>query len=391
MSLECILACVLAAALGGGTVWFFWGRHALSYYRRAIDAEDRYGLLTQHLAASVIVRDPEMKALFVSPYTEILSGFPASQFTNSIPDFFQSRVHPDDRALFDRAYEVTRAGEPFQVRYRLMHASDVEVWVESRTVPIFGDEGEVIASLTITFDVTRAVLAQQQVEEKSREVEDFTSMVSHDLKSPLFTLKGMVQMLEEERDRMPATALEPLSHLSHNVTRLTQLVTSILDYSRTISRQHKSAPIDLDTVMKEVLLDFTPALKGVSGEIQIDEGLGSVLGDDLALIQVFSNLFSNAIKYRHPDRRLKIRVVHELAPSLKLTRVSVKDNGQGISAENLALLFRPFQRFHQNNIEGSGIGLASVRKLVQRMGGEIVATSDGSSGTTFTLTLRRPA
>jgi signal transduction histidine kinase len=109
------------------------------------------------------------------------------------------------------------------------------------------------------------------------------------------------------------------------------------------------------------------------------------------MTQIFSNIISNAIKYRHPERRLKIRIVHELAPSLKLTRLSIKDNGRGISADNLVLLFRPFQRFHPADVEGSGIGLASVRKLITRMGGEIVATSDGESGTTFTITLRRPS
>ncbi len=388
--LPAILYLCLGAIAGGATVWILWGRDGATNKQRALDAEDRYGLLTQHLAASVIVRDPEMKALFVSPYTEILTGFSASQFPNSDPDLYQSRVHPEDRAIYDRAYQVTKAGEPFQVRYRLLHASEVEVWVESRTVPILGDSGEVIASLTITFDVTRTVLAQQQMEEKSREVEDFTSMVSHDLKSPLFTLKGMIQMLEEDRDRMPPSSLEPLGHLSRNVERLTQLVSSILDYSRTVSRQHKSTPVDLDLIINDVLLDFKPMLTSVGAEVEVDAGLGSVLGDDLALIQIFSNVLSNAIKYRHPDRKLKIRVVHELAPSLKLTRLSIKDNGQGISEENLKLLFRPFQRFHPTPVEGSGIGLASVRKLVHRMGGEIIATSDGTSGTTFTITLRRP-
>jgi signal transduction histidine kinase len=381
----------LGAAFALGAGWYLWGRTASALQQRALDAEDRYGLLTQHLAASVIVRDPDMRALFVSPYTEILTGFPAAQFTTTIPDLFDSRVHPEDKALYDRAYQVTKTGEPFQVRYRLLHATDVEVWVESRTVPILGDSGEVIASLTITFDVSRAVLSQQQVEEKSREVEDFTSMVSHDLKSPLFTLKGMVQLLEEERSRMPPSALEPLDHLSRNVERLTQLVTSILDYSRTVSRQHKSTAVELDTVLREVLLDFAPAIKAADAEVQIDEELGTVLGDDLAMTQIFSNIISNAIKYRHPERRLKIRIVHELAPSLKLTRLSIKDNGRGISADNLVLLFRPFQRFHPADVEGSGIGLASVRKLITRMGGEIVATSDGESGTTFTITLRRPS
>lgn len=388
--LPTLLYLCVSAIVGGAIVWIFWGRTSAANKQRALDAEERYALLTQHLAASVIVRNPDMQALFVSPYTEILTGFPAGQFANSSPDLYQSRVHPEDRAIFDRAYQVTKAGEPFQVRYRLIHASEVEVWVESRTVPILGDSGEVIASLAITFDVTRTVLAQQQMEEKSREVEDFTNMVSHDLKSPLFTLRGMIQMLEEDRDKMPASSLEPLGHLTRNVERLTQLVTSILDYSRTVSRQHKSTSVDLDAIVKDVLLDFTPALKAADGGVEVDEGLGSVLGDDLALIQIFSNLFSNAIKYRHPDRKLKIRVVHDLAPSLKLTRVAVKDNGHGISEENLKLLFRPFQRFHPTPVEGSGIGLASVRKLVHRMGGEIAATSDGVSGTTFTITLRRP-
>ena len=384
----------LAMAVTVLACWLIWGRRFQHAHQRAVDAEERYALLTNHLAASIIVRDPQLRVLFASPYTAVLTGYPVDQFLSpavgDAPDLFNSLVHTDDRAIYNRAYQITQAGEPFQIRYRIRHHSDVEVWVESRTVPILGDTGEVIASLTISFDVTGSVRTQQQVEEKSREVEDFTSMVSHDLKSPLFTLRGMVQLIEEERSKLPTNLHEPLDHLTRNVTRLTQLVSSILDYSRTISRQHKSAPVELDKIVGDIALDFLPQLKEVAGELQIDEGLGQVLGDELAYVQIFSNILSNAIKYRHPERPLKIRVVHEIAPSLKCTRVSIKDNGSGISAENLSKLFRPFQRFHGREIEGSGIGLASVRKLLSRMGGDITASSDGESGTTFTITMRRP-
>ena len=351
-------------------------------------ATERYKLLTTNLAAAVIVRDHGGRILYCSPYTEILTGYPVSEMQEGESDFFESIVHDEDLSKYTRSLQVIKHGEPFQFRYRFWHKTGLLMWAESRTVPILDDDGSVISSLSITLDVTGNVRYQRQVEEKNKELQDFTYMVSHDLKSPIFTLKGMLGILLEELGGPPKPELaEPLEHMQRALHRLEQLVTSVLEYSRASSFEPKHERVELSGLVREVLEDFKPQLSSCGGTVTVAEELPAVLGDNLKLVQIFSNLIGNAIKYRSPDRPLSISVSAKPSGDPRVVHIVVTDNGFGVPPDKLDLIFRPFQRLHGKEIEGSGIGLACVRKLIERLGGEIVCESDGSSGSAFILSL----
>jgi signal transduction histidine kinase len=303
-------------------------------------------------------------------------------------DFFERIVHEEDRSKYNRSLQVTSHGEPFQFRYRFWHKTGLLMWAESRTVPILDDEGVVISSLSITLDVTGNVRYQRQVEEKNSELQDFTYMVSHDLKSPIFTLKGMLGILVEELGSGPSPALaEPVDHMHRALRRLEQLVTSVLEYSRASSFESKQERVELDGLLREVVDDFRPHLDQCGGGVSLSDKLPAVIGDTLRLTQVFSNLFSNAVKYRSPQRPLCVTVQPRAALDPKMCLIAFTDNGLGIPPDKLEIVFRPFHRLHGTEIEGSGIGLACVKKLLERLGGSIVAESDGATGTTFLISL----
>jgi signal transduction histidine kinase len=114
-----------------------------------------------------------------------------------------------------------------------------------------------------------------------------------------------------------------------------------------------------------------------------------VLGNKTQLYQVFSNLIGNAIKYKSSDRPLIISINPERSVSRRKTSIRVSDNGRGISAERLETIFKPFNRAGEEAIEGTGVGLASVKKLVEKLGGSIHVDSAVGGGTSFTIELRQ--
>jgi signal transduction histidine kinase len=114
-----------------------------------------------------------------------------------------------------------------------------------------------------------------------------------------------------------------------------------------------------------------------------------VLGNKTHLYQVFSNLIGNAIKYKTSDRPLIISINSDKASSRRKTSIVVSDNGRGISSDKIDTIFKPFNRAGEESIEGTGVGLASVKKLVEKLGGSIKVESDVASGTSFTIELRK--
>lgn len=349
---------------------------------------ERYELLTANLAAAVVIRDSDNRIRYCSPYTEVLTGYPIATMYDSKEDFFLSITHPDDQATFRRALAVAAVGEPFQHRYRLFHKSGMEIWVETRTVPILNEQGEVSSSLSTTLDVTGTVRYQRQVEEKNKDLQDFTYMVSHDLKAPIATVKGMVNVLNEDFAKsMPQDSKEMVDHISKAADRLHHLVSSILEYSRVASQSISNARVDLNEVMSDVLADYATQIKETQASIELPSNLPSVLGGKTQLYQILSNLVGNAIKYRSPSKPLVLRVkAKELAFRHRVT-LSFEDNGRGIPNDKLDSVFRPFQRAHGNDIEGSGIGLACVKKLAEKLGGTISVESAEDKGSAFTLEL----
>lgn len=347
-------------------------------------------VLSDNLVAAVVLRNVEGRVLYCSPYTEVLTGYGIQEILNAPGDFFEDVMHPDDREQYRRAIKICESGEAFQYKYRLFHRTGIEMWVETRTVPILNEDGIPASFLSITLDVTGAIRYQRQVEEKNRDLQDFTYMVSHDLKAPIFTIKGMLGVIRDDfAAQLSDEHREVLDHIERAALRLEQLVSRVLEYSRISSQQGKSEPADVRAVCEEVKKDFALQIKESSATVSIADDLPTVLGDSVQLNRVFANLIGNAIKYRSPDRAPEISVRACPSRDLRTVRISVSDNGQGIPADKLESVFRPFHRLHGAAIEGTGIGLATVKKLVERMGGTVDLESTLDKGSTFYVQFRK--
>ncbi len=351
---------------------------------------ERYRLLTENLAAAVLLRDGDGKIIYCSPYVEVLTGYPIAAILSHDGDFFYSIVHEKDREQYARAIKVALCGEPFQFRYRFYHKSGLEMWAETRSVPVDDSSEERCPTLSITLDVTGNVLYQKQVEERNRDLRDFTYMITHDLKAPVFTIKGMIGVLEEDVVPQPGTEQgDAFQHIKKAIGRLEELIGGVLEYSKISAEATALEPVDLNIVIKEALGDLSGLVESTHAEIAVADNLPAAVGERMRLYRIFSNLIGNALKYTPSGRTPRVRLFEAECRSPRKCVIGVEDNGSGIPADKLDLIFRPFQRVNPGNVEGTGIGLASVKRLLEKLGGEIEVESEEGRGSTFFVTLKR--
>jgi PAS domain S-box-containing protein len=218
------------------------------------------------------------------------------------------------------------------------------------------------------------------------QMQEFSYSVSHDLRAPVRAMQGYASaVLEDHGHELSENGRELLRRILRSGTRMDRLIQDLLTYSRISRRELTLEPVSLDRLVREVVLQY-PALHPEHADIEIASPLPDVIAHEPSLTQVVSNLLSNAVKFVAPGVRPHTRVHAELRESR--ARLWVEDNGIGIKPEYRSRLFRMFERVHpEQNYEGTGIGLAIVRKAVERMNGAAGFESDGVSGSRFWIEL----
>lgn len=234
-------------------------------------------------------------------------------------------------------------------------------------------------------DVTARVRTHDALERSNLDLQQFAYVASHDLKTPLRSIGGFVQILERNYgDRLDEKALALIRRTSDAVRRLEHLTEDLLSYARVNSEMKTFAPVDCGEVVTEVIHLLNAAIED-TGAVVTAGALPVVMGDRTQLVQLFLNLVGNGIKYC----RGRAPVVHVSARKGDREWVlSVADNGIGVEAKHHDKIFEVFKRLHtQKEYAGTGIGLAVCRRVVERHGGRIGITSVPGEGSTFTFTL----
>ncbi len=370
------------------------GDEILSLIGALLQSEDdhrtRYKVLTDNAAAAVMLHEADGTINWCSPFTEVLTGFPLSAIYKDRTSFLRTNVHEEDKELIERALAIVSTGEPFQCRYRFYHKSGMTLWLETRTVPIFDAESDLYVALSITLDVTASVINQMQIEERNRDLHEFTYMISHDLKAPIFTIKGMLCILQEEQleTRVPECK-EPVEYISKATARLEQLVEGVLELAKISSSERTLDRVDMNAVLSDVADDYKRQVEEANAQLDIAPELPPILGNRTQMYQIFGNLVGNALKYRSPDRALTVTISPRTTISRRKAGFTVCDTGRGIPTDRIDLIFQPFNRAGEDAIEGTGVGLACVKRLIEKLGGTISVESMEGVGTTFTIELRR--
>ena len=217
------------------------------------------------------------------------------------------------------------------------------------------------------------------------QMEEFSYSVSHDLRAPVRAMQGYAQaLLEDYGNVLDDMAREYLNHIVRSGSRMDRLVRDILTYSRIARVEFQLHPVELDILIRDIISHY-PEMQPPHANITLQPGLGRVIAHEPALTQAISNLLSNAVKFVGPGVKPLVHVYSERRDGW--LRLWVQDNGIGIKPEHQRRLFGLFQRIHPDDrYEGTGIGLAIVRKSVERMGGTVGMESNGA-GSRFWLEL----
>ncbi len=264
---------------------------------------------------------------------------------------------------------------------------------------VFGSRGRdfVFGWLVVAMVVTTiiggifAILAVRREARLSRLQTDFVNKVSHDLRTPLTSIRMFVETLQLGRLRDdPTRQQEALEIIAEETERLSGLINRLLDWARMEQgrRTYDLRPEPLKPILEAAVAALAPQLLHQPAEIdlRIADDLPRVRADRPALVEALLNLLNNAFKYTGDDKRIRVEA-WRAGPTV---RIAVTDNGPGIGKQDLKRVFDRFYRGRdplQRIIEGSGLGLAMVKHIVVGHGGKIEAASELGKGSTFTITL----
>jgi signal transduction histidine kinase len=223
----------------------------------------------------------------------------------------------------------------------------------------------------------------------NQELESFCYTISHDLRAPLRAMQGFATMaLEENGECLNERGRSYLHRITAAAVRMDALVRDLLDYSSLGRNTLDLEPVDLAVSVSQTLAAHEKEVRGSAAEIQLENVNGTVLASATILFQILSNLLSNALKFAVPGQRpeVKIRVQEDGA----WVRVWFEDHGIGIDPRYQARIFQPFERLNsQAEIPGTGIGLAIVRRGVEKLGGRVGVDSEPGHGSRFWVELQR--
>lgn len=346
-------------------------------------------------------------------------GSPNDNFSSSAPQenargrqvqFFQDGRPIDGTELpLQRAVAENREIKPTE--YEVLLPGGRRWFMEGSGAPIRDHQGNVIAGVAVTLDISErkrvenelrkahAQLADKayqletlverrtaKLRETIGELEAFSYSIAHDMRAPLRALQGFSHiLLTEYAARLDGDGQRFLTRIANAADRMDKLIQDVLNYSRVVQSDFPLARVDVAQLLHGII-DTYPNFASEKSEILIREPMPAVLGNEAMLTQVFSNLLGNAVKFVAPGVRPRIEICAEARD--QRVRLSVQDNGIGIAPGQHEKIFEIFQQVEKGKgYEGTGIGLAIVKKAIERMGGTVGVQSELGCGSTFWIEL----
>jgi PAS domain S-box-containing protein len=369
---------------------------ALSRIAAVVESSDD-AIITKSLDGTILSWNASAERIFGYAPHEIIG--------KSILELIPAEIQHEEPSIIDRL----KKGQ------RIEHYETVRLGKDGRRIdisltvsPVKDANGKVIAASKIARDVTeerkrqqaaresetrfRAELERQvnertaSLQEAVAQMEEFSYSVSHDLRAPLRALQGYATaLLEDYQGKIDDEGQEYLRLIVSAAHRMERLTHDVLVYSKIPRTSFKMHAVDLEKLVSDIVRQIVPD-QTKEAKIAIESPLLPVLGNESFLSQSISNLIDNAVKFVAKERVLKVHIWTELRG--EQVRLWVEDNGIGILPEHQGRVWGMFERVHPRHLyDGTGIGLAIVRKTVERMNGTMGLESDGATGSKFWIQL----
>lgn len=361
--------------------------------------ERRYRTLIESLPQRVFFKD--RNSVFLSVNAAFAADFglqPEDLVGKSDYDFFS----PELAAKYCRDDQrIMSQGRPETIE-EINVTGTVHRIVEVVKAPVVGDDGEVIGLLGLFSDITERKLAEAslrdltaRLERSNRELQDFAYVASHDLQEPLRKISVFGDRLRSKfGEPLGQEGRDYLERILKAARRMQALINDLLSFSRLTTKARPFARVDLGQTVREVMGDLEARIDQLQAEVQVGD-LPTIEAEPLQMRQLLQNLIGNALKFHRPDEKPLVRisgtVVQETAPDAprnapprEVLELRVADNGIGFEEKYLDRIFNVFQRLHsRSEYEGTGMGLAIARRIVEQHRGQITAQSSLGRGATF--------
>jgi PAS domain S-box-containing protein len=373
-----------------------------------LESEQRFRLMVDNLRDyCVFFLDPDGCITDWTDSAQRLEGyFPTDMLGRHYAVLFKGADPVHDRSQANQMLRMAASRGQYELNHWRTRKDGSRYWSHSLLIALRDDRGELRGFAKINRDMSdakrledlmrnindelenRVAERTEQLLAANQDLESFSYSVSHDLRSPLRHIASFVSLLEEHLGpRCDDVTSRYLGTISHSARHMSQLIDGLLAFSRLGRSAVNVTPVDIGLLVATVVAQLSHDTEGRIVDWVVAPDLPVVQGDALLLREVWANLLGNACKYSRPRERARIEVGWSLDPAVGPT-FHVRDNGVGFDTKYSTKLFGVFQRLHRaSEFEGTGIGLALTRRIVERHGGSIWAESRLGEGSVFYFSL----
>ncbi|WP_243372392.1 ATP-binding protein [Geotalea sp. SG265] len=355
------------------------------------ESEARFRGIFENAAVGISLFDPQARLKRANSRQCETLGYTEEELLGKS---FDSFTHPQDHEPDLSRYRMLMEGSirSYSLEKRYLRKDGGLIWVRVTRSAQPGPRNLPEYSINIAEDISARKEAEEdrerllaEVQRSNQELQQFAYLASHDLQEPLRTIAGYLGLLERKYSgQLDEKARTYIGYAADGAGRMQKLIEGLLNFSR-ISRQVEFASVDTNAAFKAAVTNLEQRIEESGGTVNNDP-LPIVPGDENQLVQLFQNLIGNGLKYRKPDILPHVHVSAKQEGNEWL--FSVSDNGIGIESRHYDRIFQIFQRLHTSEeYPGTGIGLASCRKIVERHGGRIWVESVPGRGSVFYFTL----
>lgn len=350
-------------------------------------------------AAIIAITNKRGVITYVNQKFCAISKYSSGELIGNTHRVINSGFHPPE--FFHQMWKTIGQGQVWEGEIRNRAKDGSYYWVHTTIVPFMDQEGKPEKYVAVRYEITERKLAEeklqvyaQKLELSNRELQDFASVAAHDLQEPLRKIQSFADRLGlKMKDEIKPEIMEYLSRIQNSAERMQILINDLLTYSRVTTKAQPFSSLDLNQLVSEVVSDLEVRRDQSKGRVEWQK-LPSIEADATQMRQLFQNLIGNALKFSQPGMPPVVRIECQVLTTSPLGRsgpacqIRVIDNGIGFDEKYLDRIFTIFQRLHgRHEYEGTGIGLAICRKIVDRHGGILSAKSVPGQGATFLITL----
>ena len=348
--------------------------------------QDRYRIIFENSAVAIMMADENERLVSWNRFTETLLGM-------SREDLYLRPVrslYPDQEWQKIRACNIRQKGVQHHLETKMIRKDGTKIDIDISLRVLTNSEDGTTVSIGVIKDIGERKRAEakqakllKEVENINKELCDFASIVSHDLKAPLRGIRTLAGWISTDyADKLGAEGIEQMSVLSGRVDRMYELIEGVLEYSSVGHTKEERGRVDLNELVPEIIDLLAPPENIV---ITVENELPTVVCERTRIAQVFQNLLSNAVKYMDkPQGQVRVGCVEHNG----FWKLSVTDNGPGIKEKHFEKIFQLFQTvLSTEGCESTGVGLTVVKKIVELYGGKIWIESEVGQGSTFFFTL----